>query len=120
MADRVLIRGGSKESIPTLIARELGICLDTLELYVGTDEGNRLVGSNAWGEDIETLYTSLKSLQNTLSDSLDDINQALDKKLEASKATSVGVVAESATTEELATAFNSLISSLKTAGIMET
>lgn len=110
MADRLQIYGGLKADMPELLPREIGYCTDTHELYVGSvAEGNRLVGCVAWGNDINTLQKSLKSL-----------TDVVDGKLTASKAESVADVASDATTEAIATAFNGLLASLKTAGIMKT
>ena len=110
MADRLQIYGGLKADMPELLPREIGYCTDTHELYVGSvAEGNRLVGCVAWGNDINTLQRSLKSL-----------SDALGTKLTASKAGAVADVAEDATTQVIVTAFNGLLASLRTAGIMNT
>ena len=117
MADKIILFHGLKAEMPELLPNEPGFCTDTFELYVGsTEQGNKLVGAFVWGEDINTLYTSLKSLEKTLTELKDTVGG----KLTATKAASVGAVAENATTADIITAFNSLIGSLKTAGIMNT
>ena len=110
MADKILIYHGKKAELPELLPNEPGFCTDTLELFIGTSNGgNKLIGSVIWGENINTLQTSLKSLSDTL-----------DGKLTASKAESVVAVAENATTADVVTAFNDLVAKLKAAGIMKT
>jgi hypothetical protein len=110
MADKILLYHGKKAELPELLPNEPGFCTDTLELFIGTSNGgNKLIGSVVWGESINTLSTSLKSLE----DSLDD-------KLTASEAETVVAVAEDATTTALVTAFNDLVAKLKAAGIMKT
>lgn len=117
MADKILLYHGPKAELPELLPNEPGFCTDTFELFVGTSEqGNKLVGSVVWGEGINTLSTSLKSLEETLS----ELEDTVGGKLTATKAAPVGAVAENATTADLIAAFNSLIGSLKTAGIMKT
>lgn len=44
MANTLKVRRGTKASIPTLAAGELGFCTDTLEFYVGTGSSNVKVG----------------------------------------------------------------------------
>lgn len=110
MADKIQIYAGKKDTMPQLLPREFGYCTDSHELYIGTVyEGNKLIGAVAWGTDISTLKTSLETLSDTLGE-----------KLSASKAVSVADVETDATTATLITAFNTLLSSLKDAGIMET
>lgn len=110
MADKILIYHGKKAELPELLPNEPGFCTDTLELFIGTStQGNKLVGSVVWGESINTLSTSLKSLED-----------GLDGKLTATKAESAAAVAENATTANLVTAFNDLVAKLKAAGIMKT
>lgn len=110
MADKILLYHGPKAELPELLPNEPGFCTDTFELLVGTSEqGNKLVGSVVWGESINTLSTSLKSLEDSL-----------DSKLTASRAESVGTLAAEATTADLVTAFNDLVAKLKAAGIMKT
>lgn len=117
MADKVFIYGGNEADMPELQLRELGICTDSFKLFTGSSEGeNKLIGAVVWGEDITTLKNGLKSLN----DAVDNVKDVLDDKLTANKAESVAVVAENATAADIATAFNSLLDSLKAAGIMNT
>lgn len=44
---KILIRRGLKARLPTLTDGELGFCTDTQELYVGTTNGNKLIGTGA-------------------------------------------------------------------------
>lgn len=44
MASKIRIRRGLKAQLPVLDIGELGFCTDTKEIYVGSAEGNQLVG----------------------------------------------------------------------------
>jgi len=44
MANQLKIKRGTKASLPTLAAGELGFCTDTYETYVGTGSANKVVG----------------------------------------------------------------------------
>ena len=95
MADRLQIYGGLKADMPELLPREIGYCTDTNELYIGSlMSGNKLVGAVRWENEIK-------------------------EKLTAVKADHLEYVALEATTQEIATAFNQLLSNLKVAGIMK-
>lgn len=54
MADLIQIKGGSG-TVPALQDRELAYSKDEKALYIGTPEGNVLVGKESWGTDIESL-----------------------------------------------------------------
>lgn len=45
MANLLQIKRGTKATLPTLAAGELGFCTDTYELYVGDGAANRFIGS---------------------------------------------------------------------------
>jgi hypothetical protein len=45
MANQLKIKRGTKASLPTLAAGELGFCTDTYETYVGTGSSNKFIGS---------------------------------------------------------------------------
>ena len=91
---------GLKNKMPTLLDGQLGYCTDAKELYIGSGNGNVLVGAAAFKEDISA---------NT---------QALGEKLTATKTAAVDTLAEAATQADIITAFNSLIANLKASGVM--
>ena len=95
MADTIMVKAGRKETMPVLLYKELGFCYDTKELYVGTGAGNLLVGAVAWKEDIEG-------------------------KLTAVQAEATSQLSAEATTTDIITKMNELITALQTAGIMKT
>jgi len=45
MANTLQVRRGTKATLPTLAAGELGFCTDTYEVYVGDGATNRFIGS---------------------------------------------------------------------------
>lgn len=47
--DKLQIKRGTKSTIPTLAAGELGYCTDTQELYIGASANVRLCGANDMG-----------------------------------------------------------------------
>lgn len=94
MADRQQQYRGKKSGIPRLLEGELGYCTDTRELYIGTGNGNVLVGSG-------------------------DFADTLSGKLTAVPAESVSAVSETAELANVIACVNSLISGLKAAGIMK-
>jgi hypothetical protein len=51
---KLQIRRGPKAGLPTLIEGELGLAIDTKELYVGTADGNTSVGATYFTTTIET------------------------------------------------------------------
>ena len=97
MADSLQLRGGVKSNIPALGDREPGFTTDTHELYVGYGGANYKVG----GADVVQSVESMKR-----------------EKLSAAKAAAQGSVASDAELPAVIDALNSLISALKTAGIM--
>lgn len=139
MADKIQIYAGIKSKMPQLLNRELGYCIDTKELFIGGSEGegNILLGSVTWGDDIASLIKSKESMQKSISgiekniadieqfladteQSIAGIEQELNKKLTASSATSVQELATDAALTDVVSGVNTLINSLKAAGIMET
>lgn len=52
MQQKIKIRRGLKENLPTLDTGELAFCTDTYELFVGTSIGNKLIGGSAAGSTI--------------------------------------------------------------------
>lgn len=69
MSQKILIRRGAQDAMPTLEFSELGIALDTSRLYFGDGIGNRLIGNS---------YSSVKSAVITQADiTLDKTNYAV-------------------------------------------
>ena len=101
MADRQQQFRGKKATLPVLLEGELGYCTDTKELYIGSAGGNVLVGSGEFAEAIDTLTTDMA------------------KKLTANQAASVNTLDAGADVAAAVSCINSLINSLKTAGIMK-
>ena len=92
--DTILLKGGKKENMPTLREREIVVATDEEAVYVGINGKNvRVCGA---GDKIE-----------------------LDKKLTANKMPSLSQLATNSDISTIVTAYNSLISTLKTSGIME-
>lgn len=118
MADKIQIYAGIKSKMPQLLHRELGYCTDTKELFIGGSdgEGNLLIGSVEWANDISALKTANESL----GQSITEVKQSLSGKLSASSATSVPELATDAVLTDVVSGFNTLINSLKAAGIMKT
>ena len=106
MADSLQLRGGVKSNIPALGDREPGFTTDTHELYVGYGGANYKVG----GADVVQSVESMKR----------DVESMKREKLSAAKAEAQGSVASDAELPAVIDALNSLISALKTAGIMNT
>lgn len=106
MADSLQLRGGVKSNIPALGDREPGFTTDTHELYVGYGGANYKVG----GADVVQSVESMKR----------DVESMKREKLSAAKAAAQGSVASDAELPAVIDALNSLISALKTAGIMNT
>lgn len=104
MADSLQLRGGVKSNIPALGDREPGFTTDTHELYVGYGGANYKVG----GADVVQSVESMKR----------DVESMKREKLSAAKAAAQGSVASDAELPAVIDALNSLISALKTAGIM--
>lgn len=104
MADTLLIYAGKEDTMPVLPYRQLGYCYDSKKLYIGgsSEDGNVLIGSVVWGEEINTLKEDMVG------------------KLTANKVVSIAEIASDADIAAVITTFNSLIGSLKTAGIMTT
>ena len=59
MADTIQIKRGVKSGIPTLLLGELGYCTDTDELYIGTSNGNKLIGKVALEVAVANLETTV-------------------------------------------------------------
>ena len=108
MADRQQQYRGKKAKLPELLEGELGFCTDTKELYIGSANGNVLIGSGAFAEAINNLNTELNSVKTDVS-----------KKLTANQAESVNTLAADADVAAAVSCINNLINSLKTAGIMK-
>ena len=101
MGDRQQQYRGKKENLPTLLPGELGFCTDAKELYIGSETGNVLIAS-------ESLFTELEGA-----------TAALAGKLTANQAETVSAIDETAELTTAVSTINSLINSLKAAGIME-
>lgn len=93
MADKILLRGGKKANMPALSARELVFATDENALYIGNGTSVRLCGAGDKAE-IEGKLTA------TPLDALPEL--ATDSALPA-----------------VISAYNSLLSALKTHGIMK-
>lgn len=126
---------GLKNKMPTLLGGQLGYCTDSKELYIGSGNGNVLVGAAAFKthleENSEQLSSQLKAIENNAAaivtnagnitanaQSIAANTQAIDEKLTASKTAAVDTLAETATQADIITAFNSLIANLKASGVM--
>ena len=59
---------GLKNKMPTLLGGQLGYCTDSKELYIGSGNGNVLVGAAAFKtqleENSEQLSSQLKAIEN--------------------------------------------------------
>lgn len=92
--DTILLKGGKKANMPVLREREIVVATDEEALYVGINGKNvRVCGAGDKAE--------------------------LDKKLTANKMASLSPLAADSDIAAVITAYNSLISALKTSGIME-
>lgn len=91
MADTIQLRAGNKAKIPKLADREVGYVKDENAFYVGTPDGNKKV----YGEELE-------------------------RKLEATRAAPVAVLAAEADLAAAISKVNELIETLKAAKIMNT
>lgn len=92
--DTILLKGGKKANMPSLREREIVVATDEESLYVGINGKKvRVCGAGDKAE--------------------------LDKKLTANKMASLSPLATDSNTSAVVTAYNSLISALKTSGIME-
>lgn len=108
MADNVQIKRGVKAEIPTLLLGELGYCTDTKEIYIGTSAGNELIGKVSWGTDVTSLQTKVNNLNTTVAG-----------KLTATASNAVSNLAAEATITDVITAFNSLLTNMKSSGLMK-
>ena len=89
MADTIQLRGGNKEGMPALAAREIAYVKDENALYMGTPAGNRKI----YGEELE-------------------------RKLEATRAATVAALDTGADLAAVIAKVNELIAALKAANIM--
>ena len=113
MADSLQLRGGVKSNIPALGDREPGFTTDTHELYVGYGGANYKVGGADVVQSVESMKRDVESMKR-------DVESMKREKLSAAKAAAQGSVASDAELPAVIDALNSLISALKTAGIMNT
>ena len=126
---------GLKSKMPTLLDGQLGYCTDAKELYIGSGNGNMLVGAAAFKTQLEENSQQLSSQLKAIDDNAAAIvtnvgnisanaqsivanTQAIGEKLTASKTAAVDALAETATQADIITAFNSLIANLKASGVM--
>lgn len=98
MADTQQQYGGAKAELPELLERQFGYCLDTEELYIGGTDGNVLVGSGKFSQDISDLKAN---------------------KLTANQSEAVAEIDSAAELSVVIATVNALISNLKTAGLMK-
>lgn len=119
---------GLKSKMPTLFDGQLGYCTDSEELYIGSGNGNVLVGAAAFKtqleENSEQLSSQLNAIENNAAaidantQSIAANTRAISEKLTASKTAAVDTLAGTATQADIITAFNSLIANLKASGVM--
>ncbi len=126
---------GLKNKMPTLLDGQLGYCTDAKELYIGSGNGNVLVGAAAFKtqleENSEQLSSQLNAIENNAAaidantqsiaantQSIAANTRAISEKLTASKTAAVDTLAGTATQADIITAFNSLIANLKASGVM--
>ena len=126
---------GLKSKMPALLDGQLGYCTDSKELYIGSGNGNVLVGAAAFKtqleENSEQLSSQLNAIENNAAaidantqsiaantQSIAANTRAISEKLTASKTAAVDTLAGTATQADIITAFNSLIANLKASGVM--
>lgn len=113
MADKIQIRRGLHDALPTLSAGELGYCTDSKELFVGTVDGNVKLADNAAIVEACQLAADVAQLEL-------DVIELNTKKLTALPAAAQKDLAADADAATIAAAFNALLAAMKSSGLMNT
>lgn len=99
MADKIQIRAGNREGMPTLTDRELGYVRDENALYIGTPTGN-------------------KDITGELKQAVVELQAALNGKLTATPVAAQAAIASDADLAAVVSAVNALIAAMKSSGVM--
>lgn len=115
MADKIQIRAGNKNGLPTLTDREPAYVRDEKALYIGTPNGNVKIGA-----ELESKVNALELVVEGHDDDIDTLKVDMPKKLTASPVAAQASLAADADLATAVAALNSLIAAMKSSGVMNT
>lgn len=123
MTDSFKLLAGNKEGMPNLPDRAPAFVRDEQAIYVGTPDGNLMLCKAKNLRDIEALEESVKSLgeaDTAMQQSIQQLNEAVGKKLSASPAAAQAELGADANLAAVIASINQLIADMKAAGLMNT